>query len=156
MNISMVHLPMPCIGSSAASISISDIRLNRRTGRSPLFITSASSNNERALLDEHPAALNFALDRRPIAVGSRRPPASSATRELIVSAALVESCWERIDLANDSKLLDLGRTVPIGQGPHCATTVAKRRSKEEIRRPIARERASVMTIWGRYQSISEN
>jgi hypothetical protein len=88
---------------------MSAIRLNPRIGKSPLLIASASSRRERALLAEQPALLNLAVDNRLMALGSRRPPAISVTRALIVRAAFVESCCERMDLAKDSKLLDFGR-----------------------------------------------
>ena len=56
--------------------------------------------------------------------GVKRPPASNLTRLMIVSAALVESCWESIDVAKASKLVLRGGVLPIGEGPYLLITAS--------------------------------
>ncbi len=64
---------------------------------------------------------------------------------MIVSAALVDSCCERIDEANDANALSPDLTVPIGQGENSETTSANLGSSATIFRPMARDFASVMS-----------
>jgi hypothetical protein len=71
-----------------------------------------------------------------IAAGFNRPAHILDTRSIIVPAALVESCWLRIDSARDSKLLCWDLRTPIGDGPNFETTSLNRGSILTILRAI--------------------
>lgn len=63
----------------------------------------ANSFTARAFEFEQPAARNLSVDSVASFLACKVPPQSFSTRPIIVAAALVESCWERIEEAREEK-----------------------------------------------------
>ena len=82
----------------------------------------ANSLIARVFAPEQPALRNFDSDSSEIAAEFNLPPDNSETLPIIVAAAFVDNCCERIDPASDSKLLRFGFLIPIGQGPETLIT----------------------------------
>jgi len=69
---------------------------------------------------------------------------------MIVAAALLDSCWERIDDASVEKLLSTGlfESRPIGQGPDCSMMGLNLGFVLAMATPILRDWASVTAMRG--------
>jgi hypothetical protein len=89
-----------------------------------------------AFAPEHPACLSSRSLSFAIPEAVNRPPDSFAILEMMVSDALTESCWDRIDSAKDEKFVDGDLIRPIVDGPATPTTFAKRESCSWMNRAI--------------------
>ena len=115
-------------------------------GMVPSIEASANSRIALAFDSEQPAERSSAFLSSVIFSALNDPPHNASTLVMMVAAALVESCWERMEEASDEKLLSRTRgdfsLTPMVQKPDRSITISKRGLSEIIFRAAVLDCAS--------------